>query len=301
MAVLCDEHAGRDQDNDGHRQQEAICKEVGERRHGARRRRAALRQQSSPPGRGAARGTTTGPPRYLHCPDAQDRDTVGSRRHANPIQGPCPPFGLSTAEEMRRRQRPAPPGRRLRTRRFIVFSRPPRQVEACRAALLPLLRANHEDLRDISGMLEEKSYEKNDKLIEQGDAGECFWILRSGKVKVVRSAPPEDEDKDLFVRFIAEEDDDCYFGELALLEEEPRSADVIAVTSVTCWVLDHTKFREVLEKFPGVARNLLRHLATRLRHVTEVARNPKHSLATALVLGALRQSGGRSGRISGQT
>ena len=58
-----------------------------------------------------------------------------------------------------------------------------------------------------------------------------------------------------------------YFGELALLDHQPRTATVTADTPMKVWVLDSRHFEGILDEIPGLARRLLTHLAGQVREL----------------------------------
>ncbi|RZK27545.1 MAG: Crp/Fnr family transcriptional regulator, partial [Hymenobacter sp.] len=60
-----------------------------------------------------------------------------------------------------------------------------------------------------------------------------------------------------------------FFGELALLDAEPRSAAAVAQGAVTAFRLDQEDFYDVMEERPEVLRNILRVLCQRLRRQNE--------------------------------
>ena len=148
------------------------------------------------------------------------------------------------------------------------------------------LGLNDEELRSIWNMTESVRYSKGAVILRQGDVGDRFLILKCGRVAV---RPLLDDDEDLLVRFVDEQHDDNYVGEIALLDGKPRSANVIASVPTTCWSLDADKFRKVLESYSKVAMNVLDHLATRLRHTTERTCNLVNRRSADLVLIALRE------------
>jgi CRP-like cAMP-binding protein len=92
------------------------------------------------------------------------------------------------------------------------------------------------------------------KLVDQGATGrEAFFILeggatvRRGNRKIASLGPG-----------------DC-FGELALLDHQPRTASVITDSPTKVYVLDSRHFEGVLDDIPGLARRLLAQLASRVR------------------------------------
>lgn len=79
---------------------------------------------------------------------------------------------------------------------------------------------------------------KGETIIQQGQAGDLFYIIDSGVCEVVING-----------RVVSELDGNSernFFGELALLYDAPRAATIVAATDVECWSLDRITFKRVL-------------------------------------------------------
>src|SRR5215210_5711620 len=89
---------------------------------------------------------------------------------------------------------------------------------------------------DALGALEERlrmrRYGKNDAVFFQGDPGMSLCIVRTGRVKLALSSP---EGREIIIDLLGPGD---VFGELALLDGEPRSADAVATEASELWLLD---------------------------------------------------------------
>lgn len=96
-----------------------------------------------------------------------------------------------------------------------------------------------EQLHTIADAVQERAFQPGDRIISKGDEGETFYMIKSGKVVCTDIGSAEDSsDVDL--------GEGSYFGERALLLAEPRAANVVAKTPVTCMVLDRMAFTELL-------------------------------------------------------
>jgi CRP/FNR family cyclic AMP-dependent transcriptional regulator len=96
-------------------------------------------------------------------------------------------------------------------------------------------------------------------VFRRGDAGEALYIVRNGEVRIsVASA----EGKELVLAMLGPGD---FFGELALFDGDPRSADAIAAEDTTLLVLWRDQFRRLLEASPALAASALAALSRRLR------------------------------------
>ena len=108
-----------------------------------------------------------------------------------------------------------------------------------------------------------KAYAPGETVFREGDPGRALFVTESGEVEVVRAAGTESE------VVVARFGPQTSFGELALLDELPRSASARAVAPTTLLILYRTNFDELLTGDPAVGvalcRNLLRTLARYVR------------------------------------
>jgi len=95
-------------------------------------------------------------------------------------------------------------------------------------------------------------------LVEQGEEGDALFVIIDGAA-VVRKGD----------QLVANVGPGAYFGELALLDGEPRSATVVATEDVTVAVLGVRMFRTLLREFPEMTFELLAGLATDLRRARD--------------------------------
>ncbi len=103
-----------------------------------------------------------------------------------------------------------------------------------------------------------KRFGPAETIVRAGDPGNAFYVVLHGEVRV---GLPNG-------RFVALEAGD-YFGEMALLDGAPRSADITAAGEVTVMVIGRTAFSKLLRTEPQMAAVLLRTLARRLRAAQE--------------------------------
>jgi CRP-like cAMP-binding protein len=96
-------------------------------------------------------------------------------------------------------------------------------------------------------------------LLEQNDIGTDIYFLSSGVVRVLITPAPDRE------IILADIDAGGYFGEMAAIDGQPRSAGILAITDATIARMPSGVFREIIRKFPDVAEQLLVQLVTRIR------------------------------------
>jgi CRP-like cAMP-binding protein len=127
-------------------------------------------------------------------------------------------------------------------------------------ATVPLLsRIAPEELQRFAEIVREKPYSKGTVILFEDTPGDSLFIVREGRVKVVLVAE-DGREVILGVLGVGE-----HFGELSLIDNQPRSAHVIAMDDATLLVLRQEDFKQRVETSPAVAWALLTELSRRLR------------------------------------
>lgn len=98
------------------------------------------------------------------------------------------------------------------------------------------------DLEVVIGAMEDKTYNKDDYLIKQGDFGDSLFIVESGTLDCYKQFGKDEEPKKV-KEYVAGD----VFGELALLYNSPRAASVKATSEVRTWVLDRETFIHIVK------------------------------------------------------
>ncbi len=109
-------------------------------------------------------------------------------------------------------------------------------------------------LDSIARQLSERSYEPGAVIVKQGEPGVGFYLIDEGKVEVEQGG-----------RVLTTLGPGDFFGELALLEDVPRTASVIARAPTRCLQLVRWNFRAILKENPDIAVRLLETAVRRLR------------------------------------
>jgi HEAT repeat protein len=118
-------------------------------------------------------------------------------------------------------------------------------------------RTSEELLADIAAILEEVEYKAGQVVFEKGQVGDSLYIVIEGRVRVY------DED-----HTITELGENEIFGELALLDPEPRVASIAAVEDTRLFRLDREAFSELMAGDIEIVRGVLAVLCERLRKTT---------------------------------
>jgi CRP-like cAMP-binding protein len=118
-------------------------------------------------------------------------------------------------------------------------------------------------LAEVADLLEEIDAAENETIFKQGDAGDSLYIIFDGKVRV--------HDGERLLNYLGERE---VFGEMALLDPEPRLASVTAVEPTRLFRLDQAPFYALMAERPEVATGIIRvltgHLRNRVRDVAEL-------------------------------
>jgi CRP-like cAMP-binding protein len=118
-------------------------------------------------------------------------------------------------------------------------------------------------LARIARAAREKTYPKNSVILFEDDPGDALYVVMRGRVKVVLVG---EEGREVILSILSDGD---FFGEMALIDDRPRSAHVIATEDSDLLVLRRDDFRACLEESPFIALGLLTAMSQRLRQADE--------------------------------
>jgi CRP/FNR family cyclic AMP-dependent transcriptional regulator len=121
-------------------------------------------------------------------------------------------------------------------------------------------------------------------IVGQDDPGDALFVLVQGKVKVVLFGK---QGREIILSMFKAPGD--FFGEMSLLDDEPRSATVVAVEPATLFVLSRAAFRAHVEAQPRTALRVLQEISRRLRQADRVIGNLALLDVWGRVAGKLRE------------
>lgn len=125
---------------------------------------------------------------------------------------------------------------------------------------VPLFQGlNNRQLKKLAERFVERRYAAGDAMVTQGQGGEGFFILVSGKAKAVRT---RNDGEQVVVNTFGPGD---FFGEMALLDDGPRTATVLATEAAECLALTRWDFLSALKEDADMAIAILQELARRFR------------------------------------
>ena len=119
------------------------------------------------------------------------------------------------------------------------------------------------ELQRVVEVARERSYPKNSVILFEDDPGDALYVVAKGQVKVVLIG---EDGREVILSVLGEGE---FFGEMALIDDEPRSAHVIAMEDSALIVLRREDFQGILIHAPGIALALLKELSRRLCRVDE--------------------------------
>jgi CRP/FNR family cyclic AMP-dependent transcriptional regulator len=111
-------------------------------------------------------------------------------------------------------------------------------------------------LERIATLADEIDVPPGKVLMRQGGIGHEFFIIVSGEVAVERDGR--------LIRTLGPGD---FLGEIALVDDQPRSATATATQASRLLVVGHNAFHSLLDEFPAIQLEVLQALARRVRHL----------------------------------
>jgi CRP/FNR family transcriptional regulator, cyclic AMP receptor protein len=133
------------------------------------------------------------------------------------------------------------------------------------------------ELAAVAAVAKSRHYAKDDVVFHADESGDVFCLIREGQVKVTMISP---EGKEIILTMLGP---GAFFGEMALIDDEPRSATVVATEALEVVTIWRSDFLQILQENFSITRKILAELSRRLRKMS----NRIESLATMDVYGRL--------------
>ena len=118
---------------------------------------------------------------------------------------------------------------------------------------------NDRELDVVRAVAAEKTYPKNAVVLTEGEMGDSLYMIQSGKVKVFIG---DEDGREIILKILGPGD---FFGEMSMIDKQPRSASVNTSEASTFLVLTHAAFEKCVEQSPRIANMVMRILAQRVR------------------------------------
>lgn len=132
-----------------------------------------------------------------------------------------------------------------------------------------------EELERLAALLQPREVRRDTQIVAQDEPGDSMFVIARGRVKVVLFG---DNGREVILTLLKAGD---FFGEMALVDDLPRSANVVAQEDSTVLILKRDQFVEHVRNSPSTALNIMGELSRRLRRADEIIGN----LATLDVYG----------------
>lgn len=118
---------------------------------------------------------------------------------------------------------------------------------------------NDRELEVVRSVASERTFPKNAVVLTEGEMGDSLYMIQSGKVKVVIG---DEEGRELILKILGPGD---FFGEMSMIDKQPRSASVTTIGPATLLVLTNAAFERCVEQAPRIANMVMQILAQRVR------------------------------------
>jgi CRP/FNR family transcriptional regulator/CRP/FNR family cyclic AMP-dependent transcriptional regulator len=119
------------------------------------------------------------------------------------------------------------------------------------------------ELSILAQRVRQRRYKEGDTIFHKHDPGIALYVIVSGKVKIHNETP---EGADAIIAIL---DTGEFFGELAVIDGQERSADATTLAPSELLMLTRDDLHDILQRYPKIGLCLLATLAGRLRRTTE--------------------------------
>lgn len=119
---------------------------------------------------------------------------------------------------------------------------------------------NIEILEKVCSILTTKDFKAGERIITEGEMGDTLYILFKGTVQVMRNTPGNEQ----FAVVNLTTEQNVFFGEIALIDNDKRSASVVALTDCSTLILDGKKFLALCETEPLLGYKATYRIAKRI-------------------------------------
>jgi CRP/FNR family transcriptional regulator, cyclic AMP receptor protein len=115
------------------------------------------------------------------------------------------------------------------------------------------------ELDAVRALATEKNYPKNAVVLTEGEMGDSLYMIQGGKVKVFIG---DENGREIILKILGP---GAFFGEMSMIDKQPRSASVRTIEASSFLVLTHAAFERCIEQVPRIANLVMRVLAERVR------------------------------------
>jgi CRP/FNR family cyclic AMP-dependent transcriptional regulator len=110
------------------------------------------------------------------------------------------------------------------------------------------------DLKSIVKLSKERKYDAGETIVQKGEGGIGFYLILEGSVEIRSEGST-----------LSKLGPTQFFGEMSVIDNQARSADVVAVEPTRCLILSAWSFNSLISQNPKIALKMLQELVRRLR------------------------------------
>jgi len=120
------------------------------------------------------------------------------------------------------------------------------------------------ELQAVAGLVSRMDVRKKNIVVQEGEPGEALYIILDGSVKISSYSP---DGREVVLSLLGE---GAFFGEMALLDDQPRSATVTSMEDCRFAQIRRTDLKPLLLRQPSITLKLLTEVVARLRRTSQV-------------------------------
>jgi len=124
-------------------------------------------------------------------------------------------------------------------------------------------------LEKVASLVHTQRFKPETYIIREGETGDSMFVLNEGSVRIEKKTLSDDA----FTVIVLKTDMNIFFGEIALMDNDVRSASVVAATECECFVIHKADFEALAESDPRIGyyviREIIKSLTARLRRTTQ--------------------------------
>jgi CRP/FNR family cyclic AMP-dependent transcriptional regulator len=159
---------------------------------------------------------------------------------------------------------------------------------------IPILQnLDESELRTFLGIARRVQFPRGKMILKEGEVGDTMYIIAEGTVEVsktlvMKMAREDFQDRDKILTKLSAEDH-AIFGEVALFEQNKRTATVVALTDCWLWEISKSDFLRLAEQNPRIGYKITRNIAQLLCSRLRKANEDTIKLTTALSMALRRE------------
>ena len=139
---------------------------------------------------------------------------------------------------------------------------------------------NEAIIKNIVKLCEFRNFKKGSTIINEGEQGDELYIILEGEIDIIKRTMQNEK---YVVTTLNANKGGVYVGELALIDNDKRSATVEAKTNCECLVLNRDNFIKFGDEYPEIGLNITRAIATQLSQKLRKTGTDVITLFSALV------------------